>query len=438
MGELGGNEDTDLFGPENEEYSATAATSPWKPPRLAVETSKVPSRDHFQRAAFPRHAPVRTPLPSLNGKTAVPDTAYDFFSGGSTVVAPPPTRIALFPLGLPGHKDASLHTCCPQIQQPAEIAMYSRRADGSLHWDDSCLRQFRPAVLGEQGADLNVGFDSFVDKAEDGEAVFGHLLAAVRKSGYPLQHAHFVTFRNNLNKVMGCCYDRATEWEMGVHRRGPTLYLHVHKLPEKPRSVQDRRMAYYGYAFERLATEAGTREEEESGAVNANAEFCALLKTKLGETRILMAAELDCYEPAGKGGRTYVELKASRELRDERDKANFERFKLQKFWIQSFLAGVPKIVCAFRDDNGRVVRSEAMSMKDITDRVKVNGYWQGGPILAFTHKVLGWLYESTGKEDADCLLRFTPKRGQLELFRATTPPPLALQEHCRLVAGRGS
>ena len=67
-----------------------------------------------------------------------------------------------------------------------------------LTWPVACgllgvctQRQFRPAVLGEQGADLNVGFDSFVDKAEDGEALFGHLLAAVRKSGYP-QHAHFV------------------------------------------------------------------------------------------------------------------------------------------------------------------------------------------------------------------------------------------------------
>ena len=71
--------------------------------------------------------------------------------------------------------------------------------------------------------------------------------------------------------------------------------------------------AYYGYALERLATESRTAEEA-TGEVNANAEFCALFKTKLGDTRILMAAELDCSERDSKGRRTYVELKATREV----------------------------------------------------------------------------------------------------------------------------
>lgn len=140
--------------------------------------------------------------------------------------------------------------------------------------------------------------------------------------------------------MMGCCYDRGAEWEMGVHRRGPTVYLHVHHLPERPRSQQDRRMcaicrqrmgggggwelsgvgreggglrAYYGYAFERLATESRTAEEA-TGEVNANAEFCALFKTKMGDTRILMAAELDCSERDSEGRRSYVELKATKEV----------------------------------------------------------------------------------------------------------------------------
>ena len=30
------------------------------------------------------------------------------------------------------------------------------------------------------------------------------------------------------------------------------------------------------------------------------------------------------------------------------------RYKLMKWWAQSFLVGVPKIVCGFRDDDGIV------------------------------------------------------------------------------------
>jgi hypothetical protein len=36
----------------------------------------------------------------------------------------------------------------------------------------------------------------------------------------------------------------------------------------------------------------------------------------------------------------------------ERDRTSFERYKLLKFWSQSFLAGVPRVVVGFRDDEG--------------------------------------------------------------------------------------
>jgi RAT1-interacting protein len=49
------------------------------------------------------------------------------------------------------------------------------------------------------------------------------------------------TFRNNLNKILGAAYNRHEPWEMGVHKRNGTIYLDVHKLPERPQSDLDRR-----------------------------------------------------------------------------------------------------------------------------------------------------------------------------------------------------
>lgn len=48
--------------------------------------------------------------------------------------------------------------------------------------------------------------------------------------------------------------------------------------------------------------------------VDANVEYCSVIKTKLGAHRILMGAEMDCCDSADDGRRFYIELKTSREV----------------------------------------------------------------------------------------------------------------------------
>lgn len=47
------------------------------------------------------------------------------------------------------------------------------------------------------------------------------------------------------------------------------------------------------------------------------------------------------------------------------------RFKLLKWWVQSFLIGVPKIVCGFRDDSGIVQKLETFRTLDIPKQLQV-------------------------------------------------------------------
>ena len=47
------------------------------------------------------------------------------------------------------------------------------------------------------------------------------------------------------------------------------------------------------------------------------------------------------------------------------------RFKLIKWWAQSFLVGIPKIVCGYRDDDGVVHRLEEMDVQTLPDLAKV-------------------------------------------------------------------
>uniref|UniRef100_A0A803L5Q2 Decapping nuclease n=1 Tax=Chenopodium quinoa TaxID=63459 RepID=A0A803L5Q2_CHEQI len=319
-----------------------------------------------------------------------------------------------------------------QFQEPSEFACYSRLETGEVFFDDRSLRLFKRLISEDVGADLNEGFDTFIEKKDLGSQGFGDLLACIRHKRIPLENMHFVTYRNNLNKlnvsllppimqILATAYIRNEPWEMGVHKRKGVIYLGVHKLPERPKTELDRRRCYWGYCFETLATEDPTRDDGEGiHHIDANVEYCAVIKTKLGAHRILMGAEMDCYDSPDDGRKFYVELKTSREL-DYRTEERYEREKLLKFWIQSFLAGVPYIVVGFRDDSGRLVRTERMRTKEINQRVKMKNYWQGGVCLAFADEVLCWLY-GTVKEGEDYILQFAPPFTRLELLLANSCP----------------
>lgn len=48
--------------------------------------------------------------------------------------------------------------------------------------------------------------------------------------------------------------------------------------------------------------------------MDANVEFCSVVRTKLGAHRVMMGAEMDCCDVSDKGKRFYVELKTTREV----------------------------------------------------------------------------------------------------------------------------
>jgi len=63
----------------------------------------------------------------------------------------------------------------------------------------------------------------------------------------------------------------------------------------------------------------------------------------------------------------------------------YER-KLLKFWIQSFLLGVPKIIVGFRSKTGVLERLEELETSKLPGIVKRNGKgtWDGNLCINFT------------------------------------------------------
>ncbi|PHU28591.1 Decapping nuclease DXO -like protein, chloroplastic [Capsicum chinense] len=127
-------------------------------------------------------------------------------------------------------------------------------------------RLFKRLITEDVGADLNEGFDTFTEKKDLGSQGFGDLLASIRNKNIPLDRMHFV--------IMATAYLRNEPWEMGVHKRKGVF----------------------------LATEDPRRSDGEGiHHVDANVEYCAVVKTKLGAHRILMGAEMDCCDSTDEG-----------------------------------------------------------------------------------------------------------------------------------------
>lgn len=107
---------------------------------------------------------------------------------------------------------------------------------------------------------------------------------------------------------------------------------------------RQRLQSYYGYAFESYCTSSrpGRRETDGwGGDVNTNVQWCSVVKTKLGDRRMVIGGEVDCVRGryvstvwrAGSStadnysGNTdnFVELKTSLTIRNASDEARFEK-----------------------------------------------------------------------------------------------------------------
>ncbi|KAI2044845.1 decapping endonuclease targeting mRNA [Ophidiomyces ophidiicola] len=199
-----------------------------------------------------------------------------------------------------------------------------------------------------------------------------------------------------------------------------------------PGAPSQELMMYWGYKFEALSlidqpwdkTSRETIESREEKVVNNSSQYCSVVRTGIGNNKLILGGEVDagkhyigpylCFEysfpdvvwdckPERKEDPiNWVELKTTAEIRSDRDILKYER-KLLKFWAQSFLLGVPKIIVGFRDEHGILRRLEEMTTHEIPGSVKRHGRnsWDGNICINFTAQLL------------DCK-RFCFWRGRLE------------------------
>ncbi|KAI1098530.1 RAI1-domain-containing protein [Jackrogersella minutella] len=325
---------------------------------------------------------------------------------------------------------------CEVVKRPKEIAWFSYDDKHEFHLDDRSLQWYYPPKL---GADLSQGYDQFINhddsKDEHLDSLLKTIMAHEEAEGKKID-AQVVTWRGMMTKIMSSPFEDRDGFEMNA-----TFYQENHPWKQEQKLEQKRRqkprrgqmspdvMTFWGYKFETLSCLPRpwgevTRdfiENRDKEIVSNKAQYCSVVRTGIGKTTLCLGGEVDAIwdsKPEQKGAPiNWIELKTSIEIRDDRTMQNFER-KLMKFWIQSFLLGVPKIIVGFRSQQGILTKLEEIPTAQIPETASKRGVrsWNANTCINFASGFLEWL-RNTVNDEGVWRIKRQANSGVIEVFK---------------------
>ncbi|KAK1760492.1 RAI1 like PD-XK nuclease-domain-containing protein [Echria macrotheca] len=325
------------------------------------------------------------------------------------------------------------------VKRPKEFTCYSYDAKGQYRPDDSSIRwYYEPRFL---PVDLSKGFDKFVPHDASVDRHLDDLLKTIvrheKETGKRID-ANIVTWRGMMTKIVSAPYEKRDGFEMNATLYRDCIFIEENHAYRKVREEADLQaskarksafpielMSYWGYKFETVSTIpdiwARTSREYIEGrddmVVNNELQYCSVVRTGIGKTILCLGGEVDAMEgvKGGPGEPTkWVEFKTTSEIRNDRDRGYFQE-KLLKYWVQSFLLGVPKIAVGFRDRKGMLVSIEEIETQSIPQSVP-RDLWDGDTCINFASAFLDWLRQTITDEGV-WRIRREPGAPNIELFK---------------------
>ncbi|XP_051570404.1 decapping and exoribonuclease protein [Myxocyprinus asiaticus] len=322
----------------------------------------------------------------------------------------------------------------PLYKQPVEVGFFSLDSKRNFFNDQ---RQLRYYVQPKKSPEFNLrdGYTNRFIKRDDGvKEKLDHILKWILENRDQIQirdsqsssscplGVDFVTWRGHLTKVLTTPYETQEGWMLAASRFGGTIYIsevetEAARVNRENRSERHEEMMYWGYKFEQYTcADDVDGAPDPGGVVNTNEAFCTVVQTRLADHKLLFSGEVDCRikdSDAPPAPACYVELKTSAEICTPKQRSNFHRYKLLKWWAQSFLPGVPQIVAGFRDHDGIVVSVEAFQTSKISQLIK-NEYncWKPTVCMNFCNDFLSFVKSVVQEDDPRLvyLFRWDPHR----------------------------
>lgn len=239
--------------------------------------------------------------------------------------------------------------------------------------------------------------------------------------GKPLKclSTDFMCFRGLLTELMCTPYESREGWIICATKYCGTIYLCAYDTPSRIAQKENetetqKKMCSWGYKFEQYMTDGGDLNE----AVDENVEYCCVLRSRLGNQSLVYGAEVDgadpeLYQTPHSDLSAFVELKTSKELVLDRDYNTLHRFKLIKWWAQSKLVGIPRVVAGFRDQDGVVNSLKTFSVEEIPSIGK--DYWQPNIMFNFLDQFLNFVKQQVRIDDPRVVYQFQrePNNGNI-------------------------
>jgi RAT1-interacting protein len=229
-----------------------------------------------------------------------------------------------------------------------------------------------------------------------------------------------------MTKIMTAPFDMFAEFSMFATLYDGTIYIEEDfpsrhadrqaqnsRLPPRyqdPNQQSQAMMTYWGYKFETLAllstppssTPPEVIQNRHKEKVSNHAQHCSIVKTSFGPHTLLLGGEVDGLsgpKPATDSTTPipWVELKTSEELPPNPSHHNVLKFerKLLKFWAQSFLLGVPKIIVGWRSKQGILNGVQEFDTGKIPGMVRRGTKcWDGNTCINFAADFLAFLKET--------------------------------------------
>ncbi|XP_055704490.1 decapping and exoribonuclease protein-like [Phlebotomus papatasi] len=283
----------------------------------------------------------------------------------------------------------------PVVSKPKVLGAFSIDKNREYHDDLENLKYLN--VPGESGGivhwDLNSGYENYLPKKEKDNCNIDHILEFIVKNEKKIKNSgsskkiipDFVSFRGLLRLIMCTPYEarpRDEPWIVLATKYRGTIYLCQKETPEAEAARRNmpedqEKFCYYGFKFEQyILTKEPNKSNDLSKPVIANEEFAVAFSSKFAGHNLLYVAEMDgiisdtAIEKKTDLSRIpveFVEVKTKKREEHPQQLRNFKRFKLRKWWCQSFLAGIDSVFVGVRNNKGIVEKIERMRVGEMAE-----------------------------------------------------------------------
>lgn len=323
----------------------------------------------------------------------------------------------------------------PNFRRPTIFGSFSLDGSRAFHHDRHQMMYLYKRGEDRAGMDLNKGINIVIRKNEEQtkceqlDNVLKWILNnkkmfLVKETDEKLSslNTDVVCYRGLLTTIMCSPYEAREGWELLAVKWRGTLYLcqveteqrKRQRLSETPRQ---KTMSSWGYKFEQFMVSPHPGIEPNTDtAVNENEEFCCVFRTRLDKFSLVYGAEMDGYDSSERMGEKevlvpekFIEMKTSRVIEHQRQQNNFFRFKVLKWWCQSFLVGIQDILVGWRDDDGLVTEVETMKVSRLAKNAV---QWKPNVCANFLAQFLSVLSENIRGDDVNRMYKVVRQPGR--------------------------